>query len=108
MLPGERHKVVVGDLVRADHFVGAYDSIFTAQIVRNKTMPLIREKSAEDAKGLVGRHAVAEQRMRGHPGEPKLRNRTGGEVFDVAQPRASRVVMLMVFPEQCHEQVDVE
>ena len=82
MLSGERHKVVVGDLVRADHFVGAYDSIFTAQIVGNKTMSWVREKSAEDAKGLVGRHAVAERRMGGNSRETQLRHRTGREVSD--------------------------
>ncbi len=73
MPPGQSDEVMVGDLIRTTHQVRAQDPVFTTEIIRNKMMACVCQKSSQDAEGLIRRHAVAEKRMGGNPRKTKLR-----------------------------------
>ena len=46
--------------------------------------------------------------MRGNARKTKLDNRTGRKRGNALEPRTGMGVMLVIFPEQRHEQVDIE
>ena len=86
MLAGERHHVTVSDLIRAGHQVRSDDAVGATQIVRHKLMAWVGHQAAEHAKGVIGRHAVAQQWMRGDAGKSELRYGAGGKGGDVFEP----------------------
>lgn len=98
MLPRQRHEVMVSDLIRPGHQIGTHDTVGTTQIIRDKAVTWISEKSPQHTERLVGRHAVTEQRMGRNSREAQLRHWTGSELSDAAKPSTRRLMMLVVFP----------
>src|SRR5207249_2575752 len=76
--------------------------------VGDEPMARVGEEPAQHTKRVVRRQAETEQRMRGDARKAELGNRTGGESGNALEPRADFGVVLVVFPEQGHEGVDVE
>lgn len=46
--------------------------------------------------------------MRGDSGKAQLRNRARGEISNVAEPWTSDVMVLVIFPKQCHQNIHIE
>ncbi len=108
MLQGERDEIAVCDLIRASHQFRPHDAVGAAQIVGNEFMARVGDELAENAKCQVRSQAITEQRMRGDARKSKLHNRAGRKRGNIPEPRTGFYVMLVIFPEQRHEQVDVE
>ena len=71
-------------------------------------MARVGDELAENAKRQFRRQAVTGQRMRGDARKTKLGNRAGRKRGNDLQPRTGLVVMLVIFPKQRHEQVDIK
>ena len=71
-------------------------------------MARIGDQLTENTERRVRRHAVAEQWMRGDARESKLSDGTGGKGGNLLEPGTDFGVMLMILPEQGHEDIDVE
>ena len=108
MLPGKRDEIAVGDLICADHQFRPHHAVGATQVVGNKFMARVGDELSEDAKRQFGRQAVTKQRMRGDARKTKLDNRAGRKRGNALEPRTGFCVMLVIFPEQRDEQVDVE
>ena len=108
MLPCERDEITVGDLVRTGHQFRPHHAVGAAQVVGNEFVARVGDELAENAKRQFGRQAVTKQRMRGDARKTKLDNRAGRKRGNILEPSAGFCVMLVIFPEQRHEQVDVE
>jgi hypothetical protein len=108
MLPGERDEIAVGDLIRAGHQFRPHHAVGATQVVGNEFMARVGDELAENAKRQFGRQSITEQRMRGDARKTKLDNRAGRKRGNIFEPRAGFCVLLVVFPEQRHEQVDIQ
>ena len=108
MLAGERDEIAVGDLIRAGHQFRPQHAVGAAQVVGHEFMARIGDELAEYAKGQFRRQAVTEQGMRGDARETKLHHRTGRKRGNAFQPRTRLDVVFMIFPEQRHEQIDIQ
>jgi len=108
MLPGQRDKITVGDLICASHQFRPHDPVGATQVVGNELMARVGDELAENAKRQFGRQAVTEQRMRGDARKTKLDNRAGRKAGNTLEPRTGPGVMLVIFPKQRHEQVDIK
>ncbi len=108
MLPGERNKIAVGDLICASHQFRSHGAVGAAQVVGNEFMARVTDELAENAKRQFGRQAVTEQGMRGDARKTKLDNRAGRKGGNAPEPRTGPGVMLVIFPKQRHEQIDIK
>jgi len=103
-----RDEIAVGDLICAGHQFRPHHAVGATQVIGNKFMARVGNELAENAKGQLRRQAVTEQRMRRDARKPKLNHRAGRKRGNALEPQTRLSVMLMIFPEQCHEQVDIE
>ena len=108
MLAGERDEITICDLIRAGHQFRPHYAVGATQIVGNEFMARVGDKLEENAKRQFRRQAVTHQRMRGDARKTKLDHRARRKRGNILEPGARPNVMLMIFPEQSHEQVDVE
>jgi hypothetical protein len=108
VLSRKRGKVMVCDLTCAKNQVGSHDSIFATQIVANKAVAWISEELPQDSEGLVRRHAIAQGRMRRNASEAKLRHGASSEIRDTAKPFPGSLMVLVIFPQHCHQHVHVQ
>jgi len=108
MLPGQRDEIAVGDLICASHQFRPHDAVGATQVVGNELMARVGDELAENAKSQFGRRAVTEQGMRGHARKTKLGHRAGRKGGNALEPRTGLGVMLVIFPKQRHEQVDIK
>ncbi len=108
MLPGKRYEIAVGDLICASHQFRPHNAVGATQVVGNEFMARVGDELAENAKRQFGRQAVTEQRMRGDARKTKLDNRAGRKRGNVLEPRTGLGVVLVIFPKQRHEQVDIK
>jgi len=98
----------VGDLICAGHQFRPHHAVGATQVVGNKFMARVGDELAENAKGQFRRQAVIKQRMRGYARKTQLNHRAGRKRGNTLEPRTGLTVMLVIFLEQRHEQVDIE
>lgn len=108
MLPGDRDEIAVGNLICAGHQFRPHDAVGATQVVGDEFMARVGDELAENAKRQFGRQAVTKQWMRGYARKTKLDNRAARKRGNALEPQTGFCVMLMIFPEQRHEQVDIE
>jgi hypothetical protein len=63
MLPGERYKIMVSDLIRANDHIRTYNTIGAAQVVGYEFMAGVCEKLAKNTKRLFRCQNVTQQRV---------------------------------------------